>query len=292
MIDSTALDISALLERFSLYLKNKGRSKITVRFYLGDIKRTLREDNVNRPSSFNELFSSLEKGLQMAGKEKMHHNTFNRRIASLNNLNAFLREEFHIEDTPHYSNYFRKAAIRENLRVISEEEYSSLMNQIPREDLLCLRARALFSLVYGAGLTSGEIIRVNYYDFGREDMLIKSIRVKNRKGEERVLELDNSTKEELADYEKIALSEETDIKSHDHPYFKIRDGATLSLRRINSIFKRRQEIAGLDPTLNFTSLRFNYAKRLIEEGLHIKELACRLGVSYNHASSLKIFLPK
>lgn len=291
MVDSIALDISTVLEEFALYLKNKGKSKATVRYYSGDIRRILERDDVDQPSSFKELLSLLEKGINRE-EEKMNSNTLNRRIASLNKLNIFLREEYHIEDTHDYSNHFRKVPIRENLRVISEEEYSSLMNQIPREKLSGSRARALFSLIYGAGLTSGEVVRVNYYDFEREEELIKSIRVENRKGKERVLELDNSTQEELANYEKIAISREINIKSHFHPYFKIRGGQSLSSRSKSRIFEHWREKIGLDPDLNSTSLRLAYRKRLIEDRLYINEFAYRLGVTSSHARRLKSILSK
>lgn len=280
-----AFSLPNLLNEFQEYLAQHGKSNHTLRGYLDDVRAVLQKAGAIQPQNFIELAASLNKGIERL-KEEGIRNTYNRRVAGVNAFNHFLESIHSIVEAKHYS----RSEGKETIRIITEEEYKHLIECIPAEELAGIRARAILSLVYNAGLTSGEITRTRYNDFKRVEGAIQSITVINKpqnKLRERVLELEKDVQMELVNYEEKILYKEVNFKFDVYPYFRTKEGEGLTNKSINvSILKWRRE-ADLNPAIKLSSLRFAHAKKLIEHGADPKELAYKLGTTEFRANNLK-----
>jgi len=166
-------------------------------------------------------------------------------------------------------------------RVLRPDEVSGLLDSIPTGEPLKLRDRAMFELVYAAGLRAEEIVNLDVVDL---DPDAEELRVSGKGGRTRVIPAGEAAWRALELY----LSRARDAlagrasggERPDPALFLSRRGRRLSTsdvrRRLRTCVDRAMGGAGISPH----TLRHSYATHLLEGGADLRAIQELLG----HAS--------
>lgn len=265
------LSIENILDGFSNYMESKSKSRETVRAYISDIRLASKSAESNNPD-LNYLLKNIESILR-ENKEGLKEATIARRLSALNIFSAYLFKNGLTADE-NYFNFGKRLSFIYN-RPIKEEEFEALLKSVPKEPFYNLRFRSMACLAYN-GLSLGEVCRVEYPNFLKEEGELKYLKVKKgeNKKNERVVKLEDEVSKELGNYEIEYLKN----FSLQNDFFLNRSNRKLGPRYLTKEFEKFKEISKIDSGLNLTSLRYAYAKRLLERGDSEEQIAYNLGL--------------
>lgn len=165
-------------------------------------------------------------------------------------------------------------------RALELQEVDRLLAAIPQDTPNGIRDRALFELIYSAGLRVSEAVSLSLEDVFFNERLLK---VHGKGGKERIIPFGTQAEEKLAAYLKTArplLLKSTHRKNTETAgaVFLNRCGERLTRK---GIWKRLQEIEQLSGvTTKIHTLRHSYATHLLAGGADLRSVQCLLG----HAS--------
>lgn len=135
--------------------------------------------------------------------------------------------------------------------VFSVEETKRLLNSVTS-----LKYKAIFSLMYSAGLRIGECVNLQPSDIDNKRMLVH---VKNAKGKkDRYTIMGNSALLLLREYYKTC-------KPTKWLFEGAKKGSQLHIRNIQKIFKQAVCAAGIKKTVTPHTLRHSFATHLLEQ---------------------------
>ena len=282
------------LEEFSHYLIDSKKSPKTQRAYRRDLIILSEGLSCQEPvRDWNEVFGHLESKLKM--NENESQNTRNRRLSSLKRFVNFLRKEEYVKNEYHYTASHVPMDI--SRCAIKEEDYFKLLDVLPEKNLSVARTRAMISLGYWEGLTSGEVSIIKYEDFSRENDCITTLGVESGR-KYRILQVSECTRKELEAYEPFYHDLRADRKSQENLselkpeemifYFKNRFGNRISQRYINKDFVNLLKRASLNNQLVFSSLRYAYIQRIFKSGASDEDAVQILGMkNMNNVRALR-----
>jgi len=165
-------------------------------------------------------------------------------------------------------------------RTLSEEELARMLDAISGADPLSLRDRALFELLYGTGMRSGETLALLLTDV---DLVSGRLLVREGKGgKDRLVPLGSKLCVHLGRYlehgrPKLASRPDADRIR----FFLTLQGAPLRHHVVELQLKVRLKAAGIEPQgVSPHVLRHSCATHLLASGAHLKQVAELLG----HAS--------
>ncbi|CEM60814.1 Site-specific recombinase, phage integrase family [Treponema phagedenis] len=197
-------------------------------------------------------------------------------IAALNSFYRFLILENVRQDNP--AENIEAPRREKNLpRVLSPEEVDLLLDSIPLNSPNGIRDRALFELIYSAGLRVSEVVGLSLEDIFFDEQLLK---VTGKGSKERIVPFGKQAKQQLQNYIdgarkafiKPQYTENTETRG---AVFLNKNGKRLSRK---GIWKRLQEIeviSGINTKVH--TLRHSYATHLLAGGADLRSVQCLLG---------------
>lgn len=193
---------------------------------------------------------------------------------SKGNLNATLTGlKFFFETTLERIDVLKKTSHVHEPRklpiILSPEEVSALINAAPN-----LEYKAAFSVAYGAGLRSSEVVGLKVDDIDNQRM---TIRVEQGKGDkDRYCMLSPILLQLLRDWWKAARAKKR-MLDHGWLFPGQSLGKHLSTRQLNKGFHRAAEAAGIYKRVSMHSLRHAFATHLLEKKVDIRVIQVLLG---------------
>ena len=162
-------------------------------------------------------------------------------------------------------------------RVLTPEEVDRLLAAIPSDTPNSIRDRALFELIYSAGLRVSEATALSLHDIFFNELLIK---VTGKGGKERIVPFGRQAEQQLLHY--IAHARPLLLKC-TYPEHTETAGAVFLNNRggrltRKGIWKRLQELEILSGvTTKIHTLRHSYATHLLAGGADLRSVQCLLG---------------
>jgi len=157
-------------------------------------------------------------------------------------------------------------------RVLTVDEIFALLDHPGPGDLLGLRDRAIFELLYSSGLRISELTGL---DIAQLDMAQGLVRVRGKGNKERLVPVGRKALAALQDY----LAERPGYRIDD-PLFLNHRGGRLTPRSIQRHLKTRLLKAGLIKDASPHALRHSFATHLLGSGADLRAIQELLG----HAS--------
>ena len=199
-------------------------------------------------------------------------------IAALNSFFRFLIIEGVRKDNP--SESIERPKREKTLpRVLSPDEVDNLFAAIPLDSPNNIRDRALFELIYSAGLRVSEIVNLNLKDIFYDEDLIK---VTGKGNKERIVPFGSAAKYWLKKY---ILEARTELLKPKHPentltsgsVFLNNRGAALTRKGIWKRINALSNFSGIETKVH--TLRHSYATHLLAGGADLRSVQCLLGHS-------------
>lgn len=212
-------------------------------------------------------------------KEGVTGRTLAKDQAALRSFYRFLQLENIRSDNP--AERLEKARREKSLpRALTIDEVDRLLAAIPLDTPNGIRDRALFELIYSAGLRVSEAVILSLEDIFFNEQLLK---VHGKGGRERLIPFGAQAQERLTAYLKTARPLLLKPAHHENTettgaVFLNHHGKRLTRK---GIWKRLQEIENLSGvTTKVHTLRHSYATHLLAGGADLRSVQCLLG----HAS--------
>ena len=212
-------------------------------------------------------------------------------MAALNSFFTFMILEGDMSYNP-MANLDRPRREKTLPDVLDLEEINLLLNAIPEDSPNNMRDRAMFELMYSAGLRVSEVVSLKLEDLFLEKNLLK---VTGKGSKERIVPFGDVAKEKLKTY----INEERGkLLSRKYSQNTETSGAVFLNRFGNAIgrkgiWKRMKELSatvGVNSKLH--TLRHSYATHLLKGGADLRSVQCLLGHSsitttqvYTHVSN-------
>lgn len=199
-------------------------------------------------------------------------------IAALNSFFKFLVFEGLRNDNP-VESLERPKQEKTLPRVLSPEEIDDLFSAIPLDKPNNIRDRAMFEVIYSAGLRVSEVVNLKLEDIFYDEYLIKVVGKGNK---ERIVPFGNSAKYWLKLYtsearEKLLKSKYPENSLSKGFVFLNNHGQKITRK---GIWKRLNEISdytGIKTKVH--TLRHSYATHLLAGGADLRSVQCLLGHS-------------
>jgi integrase/recombinase XerD len=156
-------------------------------------------------------------------------------------------------------------------RYLEPEEIDALLGACDPADVLGIRDRALFELIYSCGLRVTEAVRLTVDGISLAE---SAVRVLGKGGRERLVPVGERAKRELERY----LAESRPRLAGRHPssaLFLGRGGKMLSRKTVWKIFKRLALQSALEGKVH--SLRHSFATHLLQGGADLRSVQELLG---------------
>lgn len=273
-----------VIEKFQEYLENKNLSKNTIDSYILDInkinkfavKKILENFTTNTEDVNNYLFMLKKKGYSIT--------TILRSLSTINVFNKYLYDEKMVGHTIKMELPFDKnfdSNNEEEFVIFSREEVAEIL-EFNSEDLLALRDKAIFELVYAIGIKPTDCIELN-----RDNCNLSIGYLKYKKDNiAHTIPLNKETLEAIAKY--LEKLDELEIK-HEKLFLSNKREA-LSRQGFWKIFKKRQTALGYKKELSPTTFRNSLAIHLLEDGISAEDVKELLGLKSINA--LKPYLDR
>jgi len=205
--------------------------------------------------------------------ERLRNTTVNKRFANVRLLYACLYRSSLIEDNPagQLDDALPPEAVRR--RALTEQEMTKFLDELDTTTKQGLRDRALFELIYAAGLRVAEVaaLKVSDVDFGKRVM-----RVRGKGDKDRLVPISEVARDVLLLYlGDRALSPEAWIFPGDrNPESPSHVRSTSVSERFRILLRR----FGMDdPTLSAHSVRHATATHLLDHGVSVRQVQELLG---------------
>jgi site-specific recombinase XerD len=284
---------------FTGYLESRNFSSKTISRYLWELNLffdrlkdiDLKEVNQNDIKRFQEYLHEAKK--LKTNTVRFSLTTRRGIMATLFGFFKFLVRNDYILSNPFDRLDLPIKIKHKEIKSLTIDEVNSLLDNIPINQVLDLRDRALFELMYATGLRVSETVNL---DITHVDLQDGHLMVRQGKGKkDRVVPLGNNA----GSYLKLYMSKSrpklakkvVDLKYKD-ALFLTAKGVRLSVNTTAKVLKKRAKAAGLKTIVNPHMLRHSFATHILEGGAGIKQVKEILGhksiqttVNYTHFSA-------
>jgi integrase/recombinase XerC len=284
-MDKHALKMVA--KEFYKYLDvEKGVSFNTKRAYKGDI-----EDFIAfvENSTYEQVDHHAIRAYIVNVYKALKKSSLSRKVSSIKVFFKFMKKKGYIEENT--ALVIRNPQVEKHLpKFYTIDEMFHFLDYLPKEGWLNLRNRAIFELMYSAGMRAQEALSVDMNDLHLEGMWVK---VKGKGGKERILPFGEKAKSCIEEY--LNLVKGTGRLSPTSPLFINARGARLSYRGLLKIMKKHQIKAHLFKDLALHGIRHSFATHMLDSGADLRSIQELLGHSklsttqkYTHVSIDKL----
>lgn len=279
-----------LLETYQDYLALEQRlAESTISMYTDEIKKLLSFLGIKKIVPEKADAVVLISYLAKRGTDNLDKRTVAKILTSLRSFFRFLISENIRADNP-TDKIESPGTSRKLPEVLSLSEVETLLSCIPYNSIIGIRDRALFELIYSAGLRSSEAAGLRMNNLFMEENLL---RVVGKRDKERVIPLGSRAAAELKRYFKDArplLSNERIMT--DAVFLSIR-GSRISRKSIWDRLKKYAAEAGVSSKVH--TLRHSYATHILNGGADLRVVQELLGHSdisttqiYTHISTAEL----
>jgi len=192
-----------------------------------------------------------------------------RLLSSFRNFFKFLIREGLLETNPAQDVSSPKKAHRLP-RTLDVDEISHLLN-IPGDDVLAKRDRAILELFYSSGLRLSELTGLNLHDL---DLAEGSARVIGKGNKQREVPVGNMACQALSEWLKVRIEL---LKGDDIAVFISKQGKRLSVRSIQSRIDHWARKLGLLQHVHPHMLRHSFASHMLESSGDLRAVQELLG---------------
>jgi site-specific recombinase XerD len=278
---------------------SKTQSPNTVEAYAGDLDQFfefLLRNNPGRdlesmqPSEINS--QDIHDYVVFLGQQGYKGSSISRKLSSVRSFCRFLATREVLETNPAKGISSRKTHTYLP-KVLSQDDVERLLEAIDTETPYGKRDRAMFELLYGAGLRVSELAKLNVGDV---DYSLGFVQVVGKGDKERFVPIGSIAIDALGDYLENGrpFFEKNRSKGHESgpplfdqlsrttkkPLFLNKSGNRLSVRSIRRILDKHLLTAGLDPSeCSPHTLRHSFATHLISGGADLRSVQDMLGHS-------------
>jgi len=265
------------LQDFLNYLRiERNLAKNTQTAYMDDLKdfwHFLIESNIDDPGKVQHdtltQYARTLKQKHMAGTSVARH------FSSIRAYYKFLVMEGHLETDP--TQYLETPKLPASLpKILNVEDIELLLDTIDTSSPLGLRDRALFELMYAAGMRVSEVCNLSLEQvLMDEDILV----IRGKGNKERIVPLGGEAKSCLIDY--LANGRPFLEKGYftEGIIFLNNRGRPLQRKGIWFILKKLAEKAGLKKAISPHTFRHSFATHLLEGGADLRIVQEMLGHS-------------
>ncbi len=285
------LSTEQLLDEYLLHLQTvKKVSPHTLRSYSEDIISFLNFLDKISPNYEIKYVDRLiiRNFLSQLHIERKSSATIARKLSALRNFFRFLINENRIDKNP-----VAEIRVRTEKKLptfLDQEEVISLIEAPECKTLLELRDRAIFEVLYGAGIRVGELVSLDINDI---DLFGEVIKIKGKGKKQRLAPIGKYAVQAIINYLNDPRRQE--IQKGQNALFLNRSGKRITARSVCRIFKKYVHKIALRAKVSPHTLRHTFATHLLEAGAdlrHIQELLGhkRLATTtiYTHVTTKKM----
>lgn len=265
--------MNKIINEFNNYLTNeRNYSSFTVTNYDKDIlsfNNYLKDKNIDFLNIDKDI---IRKYLIYLDTLKLKNSSISRHISSLRTFYNFLKERNYIK-----SNVFLliKSPKKEKKlpTFIYYNELEELFNSFNISDILDIRNKLIFELLYATGVRVSELVNIKLEDINKSEMTIKV--------------LGKGNKERICFYGEYALdalnlylneSRPKLLRNKTSDYLLINHiGGKLTDRGVRDIVKRVIKLTSIKSNVSPHTLRHTFATHLLNEGADLKTVQELLG---------------
>lgn len=261
------------IDRFLTYLKvERNASDYTIKSYSEDLHSLaefLSDDQyLPEPADITPLdLRGYVAALHDAGYAK---SSISRRLASLRSFFRFAQREGIVDSNP--AKPLKNPRPERKLpHFLTTQEIGKLLKAPPLDDSMALRDRAIFEVLYSAGLRVSELVGINDQDL---DLIDGSVRVQGKGKRERIAPLGSFAIKAIRAWQK---QRKVKSKGKLTPLFVNRFGTRITTRSIGRMVEKYLKTTGLDQRTSPHTLRHSFATHLLDNGADIRSVQELLG---------------
>ncbi len=274
-------------KEFYKYLDaEKGAALNTQRAYKGDVADFV--DFVEK-SSYDVVDHHVIRAYIVSIYKELKKSSLARKVSSIKVFFKFMKKKGYIDENT--ALVIKNPKAEKHLpKFYTIDEMFHFLDFLPREGWLNVRNRAIFELMYSAGIRAQEALGINVNDIHLEGMWVK---VRGKGGKERVLPFGEKAKGAIDEY--LVLRKDRQKISGKSPLFVNAQGTRLSYRGLLKIMKKHQIKAQLFKDLALHGIRHSFATHMLDSGADLRSIQELLGHSklsttqkYTHVSMDKL----
>jgi len=264
----------------------KGAAFNTKRAYKGDIEDFI--DFVEK-STFDVVDHQTIRAYIVSIYKELKKSSLSRKVSSIKVFFKFMKRKGYIEENT--ALVIKNPRIEKHLpKFYTIDEMFHFLDFLPKDGWLNIRNKAIFELMYSAGMRAQEALDVNMNDIHLDGMWVK---VKGKGGKERILPFGEKAKHAIEEY--LPYRKQKGKATGKSPLFVNASGIRLSYRGLLKIMKKHQLKAHLFKDLALHGIRHSFATHMLDSGADlrtIQELLAHSKLSttqkYTHVSMDKL----
>lgn len=274
-------------KEFYKYLDaEKGAAYNTKRAYKGDIEDFI--DFVEK-STFDVVDHQTIRAYIVSIYKELKKASLSRKVSSIKVFFKFMKRKGYIEENT--ALVIKNPRIEKHLpKFYTIDEMFHFLDFLPKDGWLNIRNKAIFELMYSAGMRAQEALDVNMNDIHLDGMWVK---VKGKGGKERILPFGEKAKHAIEEY--LPYRKQKGKATGKSPLFVNASGIRLSYRGLLKIMKKHQLKAHLFKDLALHGIRHSFATHMLDSGADLRTIQELLGHSklsttqkYTHVSMDKL----
>lgn len=261
------------IDRFLTFLKvERNSSDYTIKSYSEDLHSLADfladDEDVPEPAQITPLdLRGYVAALHEAGYAK---SSISRRLASLRSFFRFAQREGIVDSNP--AKPLKNPRPERKLpHFLTTQEIGRLLQAPPKDDSMALRDRAIFEVLYSAGLRVSELVGINDSDLDLEDGYV---RVAGKGKRERLAPLGSFAIKAIQRWKR---QREVQGQPKDKPLFVNKFGKRITTRSIGRMIEKYIKLTGLDKRTSPHTLRHSFATHLLDAGADIRSVQELLG---------------
>jgi len=154
------------------------------------------------------------------------------------------------------------------------DEMFRLLDSIQTENILDVRNRAIFEILYSCGIRVSELVGMNNIDV---DSKGETIRVLGKGSKERIVPIGQKALDAIQVYRKRLKREWSISADHSGPLFLNKNRGRLSARSVARILKKLLKACGLLAPVSPHTLRHTFATHMLDAGADLRAVQELLG---------------
>ncbi|MCS6972222.1 MAG: site-specific tyrosine recombinase XerD [Turneriella sp.] len=261
------------INNFKEYLSiERGLSENSIFSYLSDIQKLERFLNKENKQLQNITEKDIANFLREESRKKLSSRTRARMIASLRQFYGYLENRKIIDVNPMHA--IEAPKIEKTLPdVLSQQEVRKLFSVFREDNLLELRDKAMFELLYSSGLRISEACALRLGDIDRQNQILT---IRGKGGRERLVPYGEVAARLLEQYLSQARAEI--LNQHESDYvFVSKKGGALSRKSAWRLLKRYLKRAGIHRNVTPHTLRHSFATHLLQNKADLRAVQELLG---------------
>ena len=272
----------SLISDFQKYLEiERNYSNNTIDSYTSDLTEFF--DYTDKKSQ-NITENNIRRYIEYLFDVDRKRTTINRKISTIRSFFNFLKRDDYIEKNPAKEIVSAKAR-RKLPDFLTIDEMNNLLNNMKEEDILDLRNKLIFELLYATGLRVSELVNLKKKKI---DFSNNNIRIIGKGNKERILPVTSNLKRLFKKYFKKR-------KYNSDYVFLSTNGNKLYARDIRRIIKKVIKNMSMFKDITPHTIRHSFASHLLENGADLRMVQELLGHSsvsttqiYTHISMEKM----